>query len=610
MSAVNEITQKCNPFLLDDVLPVSPGNYPGRLFKSFAEHLLGLKYLAKEYARLQPTDSPRTFVQQSFKTLGVTYRVDAGSLENIPREGPVIVVANHPFGAIEGMLMVELLLQRRRDVRIMANSFLKRIPELQHIFIGVNPYGHASATQKNTGAMRQGIRWLGQGGLLVMFPAGDVSTIRMKGRRLTIEDGEWDKSVARLARRTDACVVPLHFSGHNSPAFYLASLLHPFLKTLLLPRQMINKRGREIALRIGKVIHHQRLAKLENDVERAAYLRLRTYLLAYRKTEEAQHESAKALKEEKQPLIAAVDPTLLAAEVQQLPKKQCLTKAGEFEVYYARSQQIPWSLREIGRLREISFRDAGEGSGKAMDIDLYDSFYLHLFVWNRKEKQIVGGYRLGLVDEIVAKYGRRGLYSHTLFKYSRGFLYRIGAALELGRSFVRPEYQRDFAPLMLLWKGIGAYIAAHPRYAVLFGPVSISDEYSSMSQRILVDFLRLNVFDAALGRQVRPRSPYRKKTAARSLVSRVVRGKTIEELSELVADIESDRKGVPVLIRQYLKLGGRILGFNIDNQFSNVVDGLVLVDLRETDPRILYKYMGQTAGADFIAYHTAMQQSA
>lgn len=611
MTISNKIPSKGNPFLLDDIFRFSKNNYLARFLMSTVEYVAGLRYLAKEYDQLAPTKSPREFVQQSFKTLDVDYKIVSGSLDQVPASGPAIVVANHPFGGVEGMLMVELLLQRRSDVKIIANNFLKRVPELSDMFIGVNPYGHKKATRQNFSAMREGIRWLKQGGLLVMFPAGDVSSIQLKN--LSIVDGQWDASVSRMARLTSASVLPMHIGGYNSAGFYMASLLHPLLKTLLLPRQLINKRGSTINLSVGKRIENNRLAKLSSDEEGAAYLRLRTYLLSQQQLpaeEKVQRVADVSTDSEYQQIIGPLDTELLTAEIRHLPNEQLLTEAGKFQVYYARAKQVPWVLQEIGRLREISFRAVGEGTGKELDIDLFDSFYLHLFVWDNEAREVVGGYRLGLADEIMDKYGMSGLYSYSLFKYSRSFVNRINPAVELGRSFVRPEYQRNFTPLMLLWKGIGRFVAKHPRYAVLFGPVSISNEYSSMSQQLLIEFLRLNMFDMVLGRKVKPRSPYRVRPLQRLHTPQVDRLKSIEELSELVADIESDDKGVPVLIRQYLKLGGRMLGFNIDAQFSDVVDGLIRVDLRETDPRILYKYMGRDEGQAFIDYHAGVSRKA
>jgi putative hemolysin len=263
----------------------------------------------------------------------------------------------------------------------------------------------------------------------------------------------------------------------------------------------------------------------------------------------------------------------------------------------ASAAQIPCLLREIGRLRELSFRAVGEGTGRGLDLDRFDATYLHLFVWNRSNQEVVGAYRLGQTDGILDRRGLGGLYTSTLFRYDEALFEAMGPALEMGRSFVREEYQRSFSGLMLLWQGIGRFVIRQPRYATLFGPVSISASYRSASQQLMAAFLRSNTCHHGWSRWVRPRHPYR------------VRGRAVDEplnvaeLSTLVGDIEEDSKGVPILLRQYLRLGGRALGLNVDPDFSNVLDVLVLVDLRRTETRVLNRYMGGDGAAEFLAYH-------
>lgn len=598
-----------NPFLLDDFLPIQNKNKASQLLTRSLERLLGLDYLAREYEKLPDSKNPAEFVQQSFSVLDVNFDVIDGCLKNIPTDGPVMVVANHPFGAIEGMYLLELLQRQRSDVRIMANGILKRVPELADAFIGVNPYGGAQAKKANFAAMREGMNWLKNGGLLVMFPAGDVASFKV--RKMGIHEGVWDRTVARLAMRCEADVVPIHFSGYNSRLFYLISALNPLLKTLMLPRQMSNKQGQSIEVRIGKTISNKRLSRLSNDEERSSYMRLRTLLLGSNKTGKTGRLEY-PVDDDYEPIIDALEAECLEGELQNLPAHQKLLSSGKFEVYYAAADQIPHILTEIGRLRELSFRRVGEGSGKSLDIDLYDEYYLQLFIWNREEREIVGGYRLGLADEIIRRFGRKGLYSYSLFKFKRSFIYKVNPALELGRSFVAPAYQRSFSPLMLLWKGISHFVMANPRYSTLFGPVSISDEYSNTSKQLLIDFLRMNEFDKQLSKTLRPRNPYAWcRDIKQHTSSEVQRLKGLDELSELMADIEIDNKGVPVLIRQYLKMGGRMLGFNVDSDFSNVVDGLIYVDLLQTDGKTLAKYMGHEGIKKFKEWHkhTVLRQA-
>jgi putative hemolysin len=299
-------------------------------------------------------------------------------------------------------------------------------------------------------------------------------------------------------------------------------------------------------------------------------------------------------------IVPEVSPALIKAEVAALSPGEQLVESGPFRLYCVPATRIRWALQELGRLREITFRAAGEGTGKASDVDLYDAYYLHLFVWDVRNEVIVGAYRLGLTDEILARYGKRGLYTQTLFKYGDTLLDALNPAIELGRSFVRVEYQRDFAPLLLLWRGIGQVIVRSPRYAVLFGAVSISNVYEQASRELIVRYLTATRIEPDLARHVRPRRPFR---AATPTATEIRHLESIDDLSRLVADIERDHKGVPVLLRQYLKCGGRLLGFNSDERFAGALDALVMADLRNADPRILARYMGEAGAAAFLAHH-------
>ena len=312
-------------------------------------------------------------------------------------------------------------------------------------------------------------------------------------------------------------------------------------------------------------------------------------------------QPAASLRKLHQDLRPEVPAALLKAEVHALPLEQRLAESSGLQVIYARAAQIPWCLQEIGRLRELTFREVGEGTGKATDIDLFDAYYLHLFVWDSKHDRIVGAYRMGLTDEILARFGKRGLYTHSLFKYGSPLLRHLSPAIELGRSFVRPEYQRSFSPLMLLWRGIGRFVARSPRYALLIGPVSISNDYAPSSRRLMVDFLSQHNGAGELSRHVKPRRPFR--TEAIELPPGAALLRDIDDVSKAVAQIERDAKGVPILLKQYLKLGGKLLGFNADPTFGDALDGLIRVDLRGTERRLLSHYMGEEGAATFFAWH-------
>jgi putative hemolysin len=282
---------------------------------------------------------------------------------------------------------------------------------------------------------------------------------------------------------------------------------------------------------------------------------------------------------------------------------QKLIECGHDAVYLAEAQQIPLILQEIGRLREITFRSVGEGTGKAIDLDPYDAYYLHLFAWSSNQHQIVGAYRLGRTDEILARYGKRGLYTSSLFDYQDEFFARIGPALELGRSFVRMECQGALSALPLLWKGIGRFVLRYPQYKILFGPVSISNTYNPASQRMMISYLRQNHLTKEISGLLKPKTPVKRPFPLSKPEPLCVNVRDVEELSELISEIEADGKRVPILLKHYLKLGGQIVGFNVDSQFSNVVDGLIIVDLTRTERRILERFVEPEGARQFLAYH-------
>jgi hypothetical protein len=323
------------------------------------------------------------------------------------------------------------------------------------------------------------------------------------------------------------------------------------------------------------------------------------------------YRASRTLTSELTAVIDEVPKAALQAEIDALPPDQRLVARGRFHVYYAHADQIPSGLQEIGRLRELTFRAVGEGTGRSADIDVFDATYLHLFLWDAHAASIVGAYRLGLVDQLLARHGKRGLYTHSLFKYRTRMLESLSPAIELGRSFVRAEYQRTFAALPLLWAGIGRFIERSPQYVILFGPVSISARYAPASRRLIVEYLSAHRAHPRLVREVTPRRPFRAgpRSAAvpgampAKLESIEATPESIEELSRRIAQIEPDGKDVPVLLRQYLELGGRVLGFSLDQDFADTLDGLIMVDLRAVEEAVMARYMGKRGAATFRAYH-------
>jgi len=540
----------------------------------------------------QASQGPDIF-ERLLELLDVTYRIEADDVQRIPAAGPAVVTANHPFGFLEAALLAAVLRRVRPDFKIVANALLASVPELGEGFIFVNAYGGNGSVRENRKPMRECLEWLAKGGMLVLFPAGDVARLNWKDRGIV--DPPWSPAAARLIRIAACPALPVYFKGSNGLGFQLIGALHPRLRTANLPREMLNKRGKIVEMRIGRPVAAKSLQAFDSDAEAVAYLRFRTYLLASR----CDREPVRMAIARATPLVLETSRELLIEEIGRLTP---VCGNDEFAVYLAAPDAIPNVLREIGRLRELTFRGAGEGTGKPIDLDEFDPHYLHLFLWSKPAREVAGAYRLGATADLLPRFGIRGLYSSTLFHFSAELFERTGPALELGRSFIRPEYQRQYAPLLLLWKGITRYVVAHPECAVLFGAVSISNDYNAASRDLLVSFLETRK-EACLAYLVRPRRPYRGPNQT-SHGSRW-RLRDIEELSAPIADLECDGKGVPILIRQYMKAGGRVLGFNVDPHFSNVVDALMMADLRRAPLPLLERYMGREGAAAFLEHSSA-----
>ena len=444
------------------------------------------------------------------------------------------------------------------------------------------------------------------GGALAVFPAGEVAHVDMN--QLAITDPAWHEAVAAIIRRTSAAAIPVFFAGSNGPLFQLLGMVHPMLRTVMLPSELLNKRNHVFKVRIGHALSSRKLSAFPGDAEMTAYLRWRTYLLGHRKdsgnTPAGWPGLLKSVHRAAPPVLAPRECDQMEREIRALPPDRILLQSGDDLVILAKAQQVPQVMREIGRLREIAFRSVGEGTGKEIDLDQFDSYYDQLFVWSKSARQIVGAYRLGLTDSILKKYGKKGLYTSTLFDFQDGFFGRVGPALELGRSFVRLECQGAVNALPLLWRGIGRVILRNPECKILFGPVSISNSYHPVSQNMMVTYLQQNHLTEEVSRLLKPRAPFKpSRIHPRNPAPLCFKVKDVQELSELISEIETDHKQVPILLKHYLKLGGKIVGFNVDGHFSRVLDGLILVDLTNTERRILERFVGPEGARRFLAYH-------
>ena len=533
----------------------------------------------------------------------IELRVGAGDQARIPASGPVVVIANHPYGVLDGALLTVLLTRVRPDVKVLANSLLGDIPELQRHCIFVDAFDTDHSGETNRKAVREALAWLQQGHMLAIFPAGEVSHWKVPPAQ--IADPEWNYTAVRLIRRTGATALPVFFCGHNSVGFQVLGMIHPKLRTAFLLQEFLKQEGRTVEVRVGSPVSADAIPSLSDDREAIDYLRWRTYLLARRSKSHASWPSAmrsRFVSRIQESIAGPLEPESLNQEIAHLPADRCLAENSDFAVYLGVANEIPNLLLEVGRLREVTFRGVGEGTGKARDLDSFDEYYWHLLLWNKTKQELVGAYRAGNTAEIIASRGIDGLYTSTLFRYDSRLFEKLGPALELGRSFVRPEYQRQYAPLLLLWKGIARLVATHPEIPVLFGAVSISNDYSPASREIIYRFFESRMQEDGLAVHIVPRRKFRP-GLLRNWDCRAM-CRSLRDLEELpITDVESDGKGLPILLKQYAKIGGKLLGFNVDRKFSDVLDGLVLVDLRQTEPAVLERYMGKAAAAEFHRMH-------
>ncbi len=573
-----------------DLLSAFPLSLPLSV-KNILGHLLGLHELCSLHDRLKRKESPEAFAQEMLNSLNIHPQIEG--MHAIPQEGPLLFVSNHPFGLLEGLVLMASFLPCRPDLRIVANSLLGRVEPLAERFIGVDPFGGETAPGRNLTGLRKALHHLEKGGSLAIFPSGEVSHWRAG---MGITDPQWNDAAIRLALRSGATVVPIHFSGRNSLGFSFAGLIHPLCRTMLLPREFLARRGREVIVRVGNAIHA--LNTLPDTRTATDYVRMRCYELAGQKKKTA---VSRVL----QPLAPQTPTELLESEIAGLPDSALLVREGDYSLFLRYGAESPMLFRELGRVREEVFRSVGEGSGRALDLDSYDRHYWHLLLWNERNREIAGAYRLGLVPEILQSKGVEGLYCHTLFRFSPKFFNRYPQSLELGRALVHPRYQRDFLPLLLLWKGISRFVLRNPSIRTLFGPVSLNLNTSKTGLALVTSYLlsRHGLPEVPVSGR-RPPHGLRldERTGGAALNLAINRGELdYRKLDALVRDLD-DGRGIPILFKHYLKLGGRIAAFHQDDSF-NTLDGLLLVDLPKSPLSLLSRYMGPEAARDYVCSH-------
>ena len=525
--------------------------------------------------------------------LGVSYDVAPSDLKNIPASGPAIVIANHPTGALDGMILIDLLSKARPDVKFMGNFLLSRIGPLKRFFIDVDPF--AAKSGGNVSGIRESLQHLSGGGLLVIFPAGEVATWQ-RGFR-DVKDRPWPESVLKFIRKAQVPVVPVYIEASNSRTFRLAGKVHPMLRTLLLPRELVNKAGCSVPLRIASPI----LPKKTEDLSKTAY---NSYLRASveylkpsgrRRPRRAERRAARKVPDE---VRGDVDVKLLCSELESLRGHYRLFVSGGYEVYCAPPQQIPNMMLMIATLRERTFREIGEGTKNEIDTDRFDRYYRQLFIWDNEALRLVGAYRLGLGDEIMRNYGLKGFYTHTLFRMSPPMGEVMSRTIELGRSFIAREYQRKPASLMLLWKGILHVLLQNEQYRYLMGPVTVSGGFQHTSKLIIAAYVSRFYLDRKKASYIRPRTGI--VVPARIDESLIAEVRPIELINKIICDIERNAFSIPVLIRKYLQLNSSVLGFNTDHEFCDSLDALMLLDLRRVPEETILMLSKELTDIDVI----------
>lgn len=550
--------------------------------------LMKINEVNKLFGQAQPKQGPE-FVDAVLEGCGIKIEYDERELKNIPATGSFIAIANHPYGGIEGMVLLKLLCTVRPDAKLMANFLLKKIPNLSDYFVAVNPFENVEHSSSISG-LKNTLELLAKGTPIGIFPAGEVSTYKVDKQQVT--DRMWHPVVGKIIAKAKVPVVPVYFHGNNGLLFNLLSLIHPALRTAKLPSELFNKQGHTIRLRIGKPINIEDIPEYTNSAKLLSFLRARTYALGTGLEDEKKIFNPRNIfKIKKQPkdIVPEISSTILEKEIGHLREDYRILTEKNYEVFITPTSLIPNIIREIGRLREVTFREIGEGTNKATDLDEYDIYYHHLFIWDTEAKLIVGAYRIGLGDEIFYSIGKKGFYISELFKIKTQFTPVLKKSIELGRSWVRKEYQQKPLPLFLLWKGILKYLIDNPRYRYLIGPVSISNSFSKFSKSLIVDYINRNHFDHEMAQFVRPRKKFKVDFSSIDTDLLMSGGDTFKGLDNLISEVETHNMKVPVMLRQYIALNAKIICFNIDPKFADCLDGFLVLDLEKVPQDILDK---------------------
>ncbi|MDX9928440.1 MAG: lysophospholipid acyltransferase family protein [Bacteroidales bacterium] len=559
-------------------------NIPGgNLIAGALMQIFRYNKLNRVYSSVNEKDTSG-MLSSMLEQLEIRYEVSEDDLENIPATGSFITVSNHPYGGIDALILVKILYERRPDLKVMANFLLQRIEPIKDIILPVNPFEtHKEARSSFTG-LKEGLAHLREGHCISIFPAGEVSTYQHDSN--VILDREWNESALKFIMKAEVPVIPIYFHGTNSRLFHILGKIHPLLRTAKLPSELFNKRNRSIIVRVGKPITVKDQANFKDTARYGRYLRAKTYSLGTSlEVRKFYFNIFNRVSKKGVPVAGETPSDILTREFNEVRKEDELFTTRNYSVICAPTHRIPNIFTEIGRLRELTFRAVGEGTGKSTDIDEYDFYYHHLVIWDTDENRIVGAYRIGKGKEILSQYGLKGFYISSLFKIKKPMIPVLDDSLELGRSFITLEYQKKALPLFLLWKGIFFFLLKNAEYRYLIGPVSISNDMTHFSKSLIVDFIRTYFFRADLAKYIESRKRFILKPD--KVVDRDIfiddAERDISKLEKILRDIEPGYR-LPVLLKKYIELNANIIGFNIDPKFNNCLDGLIILDLYEVPP--------------------------
>jgi putative hemolysin len=552
--------------------------FGGEVVVKFLMQLLKFNKLNNLYSQTRDKNGV-DFINSVIDQLEFNYEVSKEDLKKIPEDKPFIVVANHPFGGIDALILSKIFLEIRPDFKAMGNFLLQKIDPIKDLILPVNPFEYQKGGRSSFAGIKNALVHLENGCPLGIFPAGEVSSYQHDSG--IIQDREWQHSILKFIKRAGVPIVPVYFHGTNSRFFHLLGQIHPVLRTAKLPSELFNKKNKTIQIRIGSPIPVKEQSEFTDISHFGRYLRARTYALGTSLEAKKFYLPSFYPKVKKaEPIAKPVETELLVNEIKGLIEKYPLFDNKNYKVFCAPSTEMPFTLHEIGRLREITFREVGEGTNRSMDIDEYDFYYNQLVIWDEDENKIVGAYRIGKGKDILALYGMNGFYLSSLFKIQKSFAPYFNESMELGRSFIVKEYQRKPLPLFLLWKGLLFFLLKNTDYRYLIGPVSISNDFSKFSKSLIVEFVKKHHYNLDLAKFIKPRKKFvveESKGVDRGLLTDAENG-DVSKLDKLIFDIESTYK-FPILLKKYLQLNAKIIGFNIDPQFNDALDGLLMLDI-------------------------------